>query len=110
MNEINESHLFIGLITDYGDEKNRVIEEWRHAVSKNIPNLLLIEDTVPIQPNFRGNYVRFNRFNPQSAMNEINKRMTSVSTPVSKGPDDIIPWILGGAALLAILSFLNDKK
>lgn len=111
MNEINETHLFIGIITGFGNERNRVLEEWRYAVSRNIPNLLLIEDTVPVQQTFSGNFIRFNRNNPQAAINEINKRMTPQTTSTTKSADDIVPWILGGAALLAILAlFSNDKK
>jgi hypothetical protein len=111
MNEINETHLFIGIITGFGNERNRVLEEWSYAVSRNIPNLLLIEDTVPVQQTFTGNFIRFNRQNPQAAINEINRRMTPKTPTTTKSADDIVPWILGGAALLAILAlFSNDKK
>lgn len=114
-NDIHFSNLFVGLLTGSGIELNRVLEEWRYAQSKNIPTLLLIEDTVNINRTFRGNYILFNRFRPQSAINEINNRMSPpparrVATQ-SKKSDDIIPWLLGGAALVAILSVLsNDKK
>jgi hypothetical protein len=110
MNEINETHLFVGIITGYGNERNRVLEEWRYAVSRNIPNLLLIEDTVPVQQNFEGNYIRFNRLNPRNAINEINRRMTPTAPSKSKKSEDIVPWILGGAALLAILALLSNEK
>jgi hypothetical protein len=111
MNEINETHLFIGIITGFGNERNRVLEEWRYAVSRNIPNLLLIEDTVPVQQTFTGNYIRFNRINPQRAINEINRRMTTpVTTSTTKNSDDIVPWVLGGAALLAVLALLSGSK
>lgn len=109
MNDINESHLFIGIITGYGNERNRVLEEWRHATSRNIPNLLLIEDTVPVLQTFTGNYIRFNRVNPQNAINEINRRMMPTTT-ATRSSDDIVPWILGGAALLAILALLSSDK
>lgn len=110
MNEINDTHLFIGIITGFGNERNRVLEEWRYAISRNIPNLLLIEDTVPIQNNFSGNFVRFNRMNPQIAIREINNHMTPISPSTTKSSDELVPWILGGAALLAILAFLSSDK
>lgn len=112
MNEINETHLFIGLITGFGNERNRVFQEWQYAVSRNIPNLLLIEDTVPVQDTFNGNYVRFNRMNPQNAINQINNRMalSTGSMTAIKNPDDIVPWVLGGAALIAILALLSGSK
>ena len=110
MSEINNSHLFIGLITGKSTERNRVLEEWHYAVSRNIPNLLLIEDTVPVQENFTGNYLRFNRTNPQQAIDEINKRMLPTQIVQPKDSNDIVPWILGGAALLTIIGLLSNDK
>lgn len=109
MSEIGSSHLFIAVITGSGTERKRVLEEWNYAVQKNIPNLLLIEDTVSVNQNFTGNYIRFNRTRPQSAINEINRRMTQAKTKKSKNSEDIVPWVLGGAALLAIIGLLNSK-
>jgi hypothetical protein len=103
-NEINDSHLFIGIITGQGVESPRVLQEWRYSQLRNIPTLLLIEDSVSINQNFNGNYIRFNRFNPELAINEINKRMSLQPT------NDAVAWILGGAALLAILALLSDDK
>lgn len=111
LSEINESHLFIGIITGYGNEKSRVIEEWQYAASKNIPNILLIEDTVLFRQNFTGNFIKFNREYPQNAIDSINNKMKPTKQLRKSNSDDTLPWILGGAALLAILAlFSNDKK
>lgn len=111
MNEIITSHLFVGIITGTAQEVNRVLAEWNYAVQNNIPNLLLIEDTVPVHQEFTGNFIRFNRLNPFVAIHEINRRMTP--QPVinaQSNNDDIVPWILGGAALLAIIGLLSIKE
>lgn len=110
MSEIDNAHLFVGLITGSGIEKKRVLEEWDYAVKRNIPNLLLMEDTVRISPKVAGNYIIFNRDNPQTAMDEINQHMTPSQQTVSKKSEDIVPWILGGTALIAIISLLANKK
>lgn len=112
MNDIATSQLFIGIITGKGNERKRVLEEWSYAEKRNVPNLLLIEDTVTINKTFKGDYIKFNRLKPETAINEIHKRMTPTKQNVTKNSDDIIPWILGGAALLAIIGLLasNDKK
>ena len=110
MSEIGTSHLFVGVITGIGNERNRVLEEWNYAVQRNVPNLLLIEDTVQVHQQFKGNYIRFNRNRPQAAIDEINRRMTPSKPSTSKSSDDIVPWILGGAALLAIIGLLNKDK
>lgn len=109
MNEISSSNLFVGVITGMGNERNRVIEELNYAIQRNIPHLLLIEDTVPALQQFKGNYVKFNRNKPQSAIDEITKKMSYTNT-TSKSSDDIVPWILGGAALLAIISLLSKEN
>ena len=36
MNEINETHLFIGLITGFGNERNRVFQEWQYVYHQNM--------------------------------------------------------------------------
>lgn len=110
MSEVSSSHLFIGLITGTGVERNRVLEEWRYAGQRNVPNVLLVEDTVPVDQNFVGNYIRFNRRNPQMAIEEINRRMQPSRTTTTSNSDEVVPWLLGGAALIAILALLSGGK
>ena len=48
-------------------------------------------NNVPIDQNFTGNYVRFNRRNPHDAIQEINSRMSQPSTlPPAKSNDIIL--------------------
>ena len=109
IHEISNSNLFIGLITSGGNEANRVLQEWNQAVGQNVPNLLLIEDNVDVHQNFRGNYIRFNRYNPEPAIQQINENMNQ--RPGSgQQTNEILPWILGGAALLAIISLMGKKS
>lgn len=110
MSEIGSAHLFVGVITGTSNERNRVLEEWNYAVKKNVPNLLLIEDSVSIHQQFKGNYIRFNRNRPQTAIDEINRRMTQSQSTNLKNSEDLVPWILGGAALLAIIGILTNKN
>ncbi len=108
MYDIETSHLFVGIITAKGNEKERVIEEWNHAKKKNIPNLVLLEDTVAfLHPN-EGNILVFNRKNPKPAIDEIQRRMTFSPSNSNKG--DVVSWILGGAAIIAVLSVLTGKR
>jgi hypothetical protein len=104
---ISESHLFIGIITRQGLERKRVIDEWKFSKKHSIPNILLIEDTLRIQESFSGNYVVFSRRNPQRAIDLITNKMNS---PTKNTKPDIVPWILGGAALLAIIGILSENS
>jgi hypothetical protein len=106
-NSIQNSHLFLGIVTDDGVEKDRVLNEWRFANSNGVPNILLIEDTVPVKKGFKGNIVRFNREDPQPAIDIIQKRMNS--KPVkSNDTSEALSWILGGAAVVAFLSWVTS--
>jgi len=108
--EISSSHLFVGIITGNGEEKKRVLDEWKYAIKRNIPNLLLIENTVLLNDKFRGNYIKFDRNNPQKAIREINAKMANQKSLAEKGSDNLVAWLLGGAALLAIISLLTNKE
>ncbi|MBS1597327.1 MAG: hypothetical protein JST75_03820 [Bacteroidetes bacterium] len=98
------TQLFVGLISYNGAQWNRVLQEYEIALSNNIPAILLIEENVIIAPNFQGNFVRFNRSNPHPAIEEIRRRM-SVQRPAG---NEGLGWILGGAALLAIIALLSN--
>lgn len=103
-NEIDESNIFIGLILEGGTEINRVLHEWNYVKEKNIPNLLLIEYTVPILGPLEGNYLVFNRLKVQSSIYEIKRKMTPTKFGSNESDDDIVPWIIGGEAIILALS------
>ncbi len=105
---IQNSHLFIGAITDTGIEKERVLEELAFAQNTKIPNILLIEDTVLLDKNYSGNIVRFNRDAPQTAIEKIEKEMNK--KPSKSNTSDLLPWLLAGAAIVAIFYFLARKQ
>jgi hypothetical protein len=106
-NQIFLSQLFVGLISSNGQQWQRVLEEYHLAVSNTTPAILLIENNVPVAPSFTGNFVRFNRNNLPAAVEEIERRMV-IQQPAN---NDSAGWILGGAALLAIIALLaNDNK
>jgi hypothetical protein len=117
-NQIEECHLFIGIITRKSLEQKRVLKEWEYSKKRNIPNILLIEDSIIIKDDFKGNIVRFNRSNNQEAIDFVKQKMTpknrlNQTTVKAKQENDILPWLLGGTALLAILLLLystSNKK
>lgn len=103
MNEIADSNLFLGIILEGGNEKKRVFDEWEYAVLKNIPNILLIESSTGKDETLTGNFIKFSRSNTKPAINEINQRMIPSEDGLKKS-NDVIPWILGGDALISILT------
>ena len=106
--QITSAQLFVGIISNEGVTYKNVLAEWQVAVKNNVPNILLVEDSISISSDFRGNYVRYNRNNPQPAIQEIHNRMLPQN---SSSNNDAWGWIIGGAALLAIVALLaGDSK
>jgi len=103
---IQKSNLFIGLITGNGIEKDRVQKEWRVANVADIPSVLLIEDTVEINPEFKFPYIQFNRNNPEEAIKELTDGPNDPNK-IPKKESNAWAWIAGGAALLAIIGLLS---
>ncbi len=106
--KIDNSHIFFGIITNHGEEKNRVLAERKYSIETKTPNILLIEDTVNINNNFQENYIVFNRYDPNKAVNEIQQRM-KVNTKQNED-NNIWPWVIGGTALLGIISLLSKNE
>lgn len=108
---ISNSELFIGLITDSHDY-SQVIEEWNHAQKLKKRTILLIEEGITVSDKSI-NYIRFNRFQPENAINELMKK--NQNQPVKKKTNDIEDVLmLGGivvgiAALISLLAGGNKK-
>ncbi len=105
---IKKSQLFIGLITGKGTGKKRVIKEWNLANISNIPSIFLIENTVSVNPDFKYPYIKFDRYNPEEAIAELNRRTNSMKKK-SNQDSNAWAWILGGAALLAVIGSLSNN-
>jgi hypothetical protein len=105
MSQIKDSHLFIGVITKVGIEKNRVIDELNFAKKSRIPNILLVENNVGFSNTQVGNVIRFSRQNPRLAIDLIHKKLSS-----NENNENALAWILGGAALIALLAYLDKGK
>jgi hypothetical protein len=108
---IERSHLFVGFMTTNKNMES-VLNEWYYAQSAGIPNLLLVEDVVPISKPLDGNIIIFNRKNPKNAVNLIKKRMEMTLPSMTLKREDVIAWTLGGDALIDILEWfeINAKQ
>jgi hypothetical protein len=111
-NDIRNSALFIGLITSAGQiSKTRgVYQEFKQANLQRKPAILLVEDTVDLDPWSEGhqNTVRFNRHFPDQAIEEVNNRIRSSQMPEANS--NAAAWVLGGLGVLALLSWLSEER
>jgi len=117
---IDNSHIFIGIISEKGTEQNKVIEDWKYAKSLRIPNFLLVEDTILLTESYKASssVIQFNRYYPQQAVEEIRNKIDSFKKQAANQPviiqpnntannnDEVWGWILGGAAVLGIAALL----
>ena len=108
---MNNSDLFIGIITNHSSDISSVLGDWEYSKGLNKKSILLIEDGVQINdPSI--SFIRFNRNNPEIAINQlIGKKPTP---PVKKNTDledflTIGGIIVGVAALISLLSGSNKK-
>ncbi|HVU53528.1 MAG TPA: hypothetical protein VHD83_00665 [Puia sp.] len=101
------SQLFVGVVTAGGHQWQRVLQEYDLATQHSIPSVLLIEEGIPIHPQFSGNYVFFNRANIEEAIEEIRSRMIQRN---SKPNNEALGWILGGAAVLGVIALLSNNS
>ena len=104
---VRKSQLFIGLMTGTGREKKRVYKEWQLAHNAKKPTILLIENTVRLNPSFKFPYISFDRNDPRVAVQQLKREIEKVKNQQNQG-SNTLAWILGGAALLAILNLLSD--
>lgn len=106
---IKKSQLFIAIISGTGSDKRRVLQEFRKARSHGIPIILLIEKTVRM-----GNlsnalldtmFIQFDRNKPDEAINKL-KQLIDRNNSLVKKDSNVLAWVLGGAAVLAIIGLL----
>ncbi|OIQ22188.1 MAG: hypothetical protein BM557_02090 [Flavobacterium sp. MedPE-SWcel] len=110
INSINNSQLVIGLVTGKSMERQRVMNEWETALNSKIQTLLIVEDIVPIDSNFRHPIISFSRNNPELAINKLEDEINKMESKKDKG-SNAAAWIIGGAAVLGLISLLSgDSK
>ncbi len=113
INSIKNSELFIGVITNSGNatSTSRVYNELQQAFFHNKPTILLAEETVNLAPHISNypNTIRFNRYYPNLAIEEVNRRIQLSQTQPQK--DNTLAWLIGGGiAAVALISLLSDEK
>ena len=104
---ISKAELFIGIITGTGFEQKRIMHEWRRAQVGKVPSILLVENTVPVNDNFNFRYIAFDRKYPEKAIDILNKEIQKNNLSKQKNTK-ALNLVLGGAALLLVLSLLDD--
>lgn len=110
---IANTDIFIGIITNNSNSIDYVVKEWKTAKKNNIQNILIVEDGISINDSSIS-YIRFNRSNPQEAINELfNINKSVVSSQQKKNSNDVADILLGVAVvagMAALISLLSKNK
>ncbi len=116
--DINSSDLFIGIVSEYKNDKDKIFKEIIFAKEKEVPILLLIEKNVEFNEiNINEeSIIPFDRENINDAMDLIKKKINTkqdIDNTFNKKDDKIASvLIIGGIALalLLVLSLLNKDE
>lgn len=110
LSQIDASHLFIGILSGYGNAKLNVVQEWQHAKSKKIPALLLVENNIVLTPQSGAdaNVIRFDRNNPEPSIETVRNKINLSRVPAQDNNDNA--WLFGGLAILALIGLLSSNK
>lgn len=112
---IANTDIFIGIITNNSNSIDYVVKEWQVARENNVNGFLIVEEGVAINDSSIP-YIRFNRTNPQKAINDLfnyNNKSSEVSHGKRGNGNDLANAILGVAVIAgvaALISLLSEKK
>jgi len=104
---ISKAELFIGIITGTGFEQKRIMKEWRCAQVGSVPAILLVENTVKVSDKFKFKYFTFNRKKPKQVIDLLEQEINKYDLQKQKDTK-ALNFVLGSAALLLVLSLLDD--
>ena len=122
--QIQSSHLFIGLITKGSRQADNVLEEWRFAQKNYVPCIVLVEKGVALPSSLiqYPNVILFDKHNQEGALELINQKiakafskMNSTLQPLSlptapmSQNNNALAWFIGGAMVGMIIGALTIK-
>lgn len=110
---IANTDIFIGIITNNSNSIDFVEKEWQVARENNVNGFLIVEEGVAIN-DLSIPHIRFNRTNPQKAINELfNINKSVVSSQQKKNSNNVADVFLGVAVvagIAALISLLSKNK
>ena len=104
--KIANSDIFIGIVTNKSNSVDYVVKEWQVAREKKIPDVLIVEEGVNIDESSGINFIRFNRANPQVAINQLFERNKHETVQKKKKNNDDVADVLLGVAVVAGIAAL----
>ncbi|MDX2304388.1 MAG: TIR domain-containing protein [Microscillaceae bacterium] len=110
--QIRTSDLFIGILTYNGQINERVQHEWLYAQEAQKSAILMVEWNVALDEELNNsqNIVRFNRQNPDRAIESIHRYIDGARQNAGLADkNDVFAWILAGMALIKLVRLLSKN-
>jgi hypothetical protein len=107
-NQIAKADLFIGIASHFGINSQWVLKEWEIAQTNGKTAVFLIEDTVPLNPEFeQENFIiKFNRQYPDDSVKKLQEMIEKQKKEKS---NTALNWVIGGLLGIAIIKLLSDE-
>lgn len=108
--KITNTDFFIGIITNNSNSINYVINEWRIAQKNNVPYILVVENGVRVEDPENLSFIRFNRSNPQEAIDrlfKINKPVANTHKKKKDNSDTLSDALIGVAVVAGIAALIS---
>lgn len=105
---IYHSDMFVGIITDNSDSINNVFNEYLFAEQHNKQRILLIEEGVQVNRKDI-QFIRFNRNNPQLAIQQLFKENETQNNRGGSVVEDIVKAGVVIAGIAALISLLGGN-
>ena len=113
---IANADFFIGIITTNSNSIDYVVKEWETAQENNVPYILVVENGVRVEDPKNLSFIRFNRSNPQEAIDrlfKINKPVVNTPKKKKDNSDTLSDALIGVAVIAgiaALISLLSNNK
>jgi hypothetical protein len=107
---IANADIFIGIITNNSDSIDYVIKEWKTAQRNCVPYVLVVENGVKVEDPESLSFIRFNRSNPQDAIDrlfKINKPVASTHKKKKDNNDTLSDALIGVAVVAGIAALIS---
>lgn len=107
---IANADFFIGIITTNSNSIDYVVKEWGTAQENNVPYILVVENGVMVEDTENLSFIRFNRSNPQEAIDrlfKINKPVANTPKKKKDNSDTLSDALIGVAVIAGIAALIS---
>lgn len=109
IHQIKISNLVIGIVTGESREIGRILNEWKEAMKFNVPSILLVQNTVPIDfSEYKFPIITFSKSSPQQALDKLHDEMEKRKYDFYKDMNSVI-WFFVATVVKNSIKILSRQ-